>query len=155
MDFVGKTHRREPQEPQLATMIDVFSMLIIFLIAGTVMGTSSVILPNDLQPPRSVSKEAIMNAPQLTISRAGVSLGFDSQVYPLSLFSNPDAQELSGFRASIQKFLSSEKKTPDLGLVNLVADKSMTYQNIFDVVRVARESGFTSILFVATARGGK
>ena len=56
-----KHHRQEPTEPQLATMIDVFSILIIFLIAGTAMDSSVLNIPTDIILPSTESKATSFN----------------------------------------------------------------------------------------------
>ena len=66
-DFI-KMKRREPMSLQLTAMIDIFSMIVIFLIMGTAFGTSDVILPKDFLLPHSNSKEDAETAPQLVIS---------------------------------------------------------------------------------------
>jgi biopolymer transport protein ExbD len=154
MDLMFKPKRHDIQEPQLATMIDVFSMLIIFLIAGTVMGVSSIVLPNGLTVPKSISKEAMLTAPQMTVTPEGVTLGFSQDVYPLAAFESGGA-DLDRFKDSVRTYLATQKGKADVGLVNLVADKSVTYKKIFGIVRASREAGFSSVLFVSTSRSGK
>src|SRR4051812_48819760 len=98
-----KSNRPEIVEPQLAAMVDVFSILIIFLIAGTVMGTTAVILPPGIIPPHSISKESMLTAPQLTVHQSQVRLGFSNETFPLSSFiGDSDSNELKRFKESVQ-----------------------------------------------------
>ena len=46
-----------------------------------------------------------------------------------------------------------EKRKASVESLNFVADQDTSYQDIFDVLAVFRESGFNTVLFVAT--GGK
>ncbi len=155
MDFNFKTERAEIPEPQLAAMIDVFSILIIFLIAGTVIGASSIDLPEGVLPPLSQSKESLVSAPQLTITDKSITLGFSTQAYPPEIFlpSGTVDPRLQQFKTEITEYLKSVEGKPDSKIINLVADQKLTYDKIFDVIKATREAGFQSIMFVSTASG--
>lgn len=146
-----KPHRPDIVEPQLAAMIDVFSILIIFLIAGTVMGTTAVLLPAGLVPPKSISKESMLTAPQLTINQKLVELSFSGRAFPLSAFSGLEAEaaESARFKSEVQNYLQQNKGKPDADAINLIADRSQTYDKIFAVIKAVREGGMKSILFVS------
>jgi biopolymer transport protein ExbD len=144
-----KPHRAEIHEPRLAAMIDVFSILIIFLIAGTVMGTTAVELPFGLTPPLSTSKESMLTAPQLTIDRDRVRLSFSGEAFALSELQKELSAESLRFKTEIQTYLRQNQGKADADVINLVADRRMTYDKIFSVIRAAREAGIKSILFVS------
>jgi biopolymer transport protein ExbD len=147
-----KPHRREPIEPQLAALIDVFSILIIFLIAGTVMGNTVIVLPGGLRPPTSISKEAMLVAPQLTIHENSVSLNFTTENFLLSSLLLDSSQDLVRFKSAITKYVTATKGKENTGVINLVADHSETYDRIFSVLKILREAGMHTILFVSMSK---
>ena len=154
-----RKHRREGMELQLTAMIDIFTMIVIFLIKGTVMGASDMAVPSDMKLPKSYSHENVESAPQVVISVNEVkilSLGSGREnlpAVPLKDF------KTSGSVASIEKLkeplkayigqLTSAQRSGGV-LLNVIADKKTPYADIFDVVKVFRQAGFESLLFIAT-----
>lgn len=155
MSLMFKPHRREPTEPQLAAMIDVFSILIIFLIAGTVMGNTSVILPEGLTPPISASHETMTTVPQITVLADRVETSFSTSSYALRAFlaETSDDPDLVRFKSDVAALVAAGKNKGDVGVLNFVADKSLPYERLFKVIKAAREAGAESILFVALSEG--
>ncbi len=152
MDFEIR-RRKDPVQPQLTALIDVFSIIIIFLVAGTVFGTSSIILPKSLTLPKSFGKESIVSAPQLSISKDRVSTTLSDKVYPMEIFSGKIENDprLNDLKAEIKIFIANlrpEAKNAGI-LLNVVADRDLPYQMLFDVISVYRANGFQSLLFIA------
>jgi biopolymer transport protein ExbD len=150
---IEKPHRHDIVEPQLAAMVDVFSILIIFLIAGTVMGTTAIILPQGLVPPKSASKESMLTAPQLTIHNSWVQLSFASKPYPLSAFKSGNDPEVTRFSNDVRGYVETYKLKPDSDAINLVADRGLTYDQLFAVIKAARAAGVKAVLFVSLSDG--
>jgi biopolymer transport protein ExbD len=157
-DFFSKKPRREPIELQLTAMIDVFSMIVIFLIFGTVFGAADIVIPTGIEIPKSISKESLESAPRVVITKNEVflSVGETSQPVPLENFRT--AQGKANIRALFKPALSSfqEKKKENKESVtplNLLADFKTPYADIFDVVALFRQMGFNTILFVANGVG--
>lgn len=151
--FFAKRRRREIVALNVVALIDISSLIIIFLIMGSVFGESSVNIPNGMAIPKSVSKETVENAPSLTIADNEVRTTFG--VSPISIESfRKQSDDLKGYRASLKQFVDS---IPPEGrqsgvLINVIADKATPYSDIFDVVKVFRESGFQSMLFIAQGK---
>ncbi len=157
----GKTHRHEPHEPQLATMIDVFSILIIFLIAGTAMDSSILQIPSDIKLPATISDDTIINAPQITIQGETIWFSVTKQKYPLNLFSeaNMGTQEFLDLKNVLTQALAENSKQSNAIIknesadyLNLVAEKSTPYKDIFLVVKNLKDIGFKNIVFVGTVQ---
>lgn len=151
--FFKKLHRKEIITLNVVALIDVSSILIIFLIMGAIFGESAVIPPPEIEMPRSSNKDTVMNAPQVSIMKDAVRVSISPLDIPLSAFreSDVDSKEIKELKTQIQKYL---KEMPaDLKksgtLVNVVADRRSPYQDIFDVVSFFRIAGFESILFIA------
>lgn len=148
-----KRRRRAPLNLPLTAMIDIFSLIVIFLIKGTVFGVADVSTAN-VKLPISVSKETVESAPQVLIAQDKVRVSALQKDYPLSLFKPENAG--SAEAASLKKELADyiAKITPEAKssgvLLNVVADRSESYEHVFDAIRLFRESGFQTLLFIAT-----
>lgn len=151
--FFHKKPRREIVPLNVIPMIDVFSMIIIFLIMGTIFGEASIDVPNWLEVPKSTSKENVENAPRILITQNEVITNFNTQKIPLSEFRSNrfGSLEMQSFVSQIRKYVDSIPPEVRQGgvLLNVIADQSTPYRDIFDVMKVFRGAGFESILFVA------
>ena len=156
MDDLVIQKKRKLVEPQMISMIAIFSMLILFLIAGTVFGTSSIHVPTHYDLAESVSKESINLSPQLLFSKEGIKLSYSDTTYPLSIFSKTFASH------SLRKKLVKETRdfisrlpeaTKQTGVsLNVIAERSESYRVIFDVLSVMRPLGMENVLFISRSR---
>lgn len=138
---------------QLTAMIDIFSLIVIFLIKGTVFGETDIAVPEKMKLPRSVSKESIENAPRVVIDGSSVMISALGKSFPLSLFrpATADPAELVTLKAKLKDYVSKLPKNVWKSgvLLNVVADQHAPYMDIFDTIRVLRQCGFETILFIA------
>jgi biopolymer transport protein ExbD len=157
-DFFQKKPHREPLELQLTAMIDIFSMMVIFLIFGTVIGAQEFIFPEGMQPPVSNSKESTETAPQLTITKDKVVISiFNDRALPLSLFtSGQSSPQLDALSEKIKDYVSksSEQSKKSGNLLNVIADRETHYKTLFDVVKVFKAAGFDTLLFITRDEKG-
>ncbi|MBC7396062.1 MAG: biopolymer transporter ExbD [Bdellovibrionales bacterium] len=149
--------KRQPMELNLTAMIDVFSMIVIFLIFGTIFGATDIVVPTGLEIPKSVSKEGLDSAPKLLIHEGKVTFSLSPEVIPLSAFKAPNERKQLQLRMQpvMDQYKERRKGTAGSGStpINLVADQGAPYEEVYDVISAFRELGFDSIYFVAT--GGK
>lgn len=152
-----KHHRQEPTEPQLATMIDVFSILIIFLIAGTAMDSSVLNIPTDIILPSTESKATSFNAPQVTLQSGKVIMNFiQDEINLKELVSESESDKLINVKIKLNKYLEkikkdSHKNKADLQLlqsINLVADKDTPYTEVYSTIKAFRNLGFQNTILV-------
>jgi biopolymer transport protein ExbD len=158
-DLIPKRERKGPIELQLTAMIDVFSMIVIFLIFGTVFGAADMVIPTGIEIPKSVSKEGIESAPRVVITKKEVFLSLieGGKPVPLSDFHNPAARSnlKAQLKPALAEYQAKQKESKaSVAPLNLLADTNTPYSDIFDVVVVFRELGFNTILFVANGVGG-
>jgi biopolymer transport protein ExbD len=156
-DFFPPRKKQEPLELQLTAMIDVFSMIVIFLIFGTVFGAADIVIPKDLAIPKSHSKEGVDSAPRLLIHNGQVTLNLNDEKFPLSAFKTEESRKAVGekLKPVLAEFKARRKGNEGSGSnpINLLADQNAPYEEIYDVVSAFRQYGFDSVYFVAT--GGK
>ncbi len=144
---------------QLAPLIDIFVLIIIFLIKGTVMSNASINPPADLSPARSKSPEGVEPAGQVYVSPTEVYFSMINEKIPLAELTkqieNNSLAKLSGQSSDItQKLKKYLKELPDTDkksgiLLNFLADAAVDYRTVFEISKFCREIGFQSILFVA------
>jgi biopolymer transport protein ExbD len=160
MDF-PKRKRRNPLELQLTTLIDIFTLIVIFLVMGTVFGAADMSVPKDMRVPRSFGKESVESAPQVVINQNEVTVvalakEFQDQAKPIPLsefrrgsgVATPALEPLKKLlKDHIAKLPNEIKKQGTL--LNVIADRDAKYPDVFEVIRVFREAGFETLLFVA------
>jgi biopolymer transport protein ExbD len=161
MSRQSQKRARRAFEIQLTTLVDIFTILVIFLILGTVSGVSDIVFPGDMKLPMGFGKETIESAPKLVISKnevfvASLDKGQDTlTAIPISDFmkgreiSVPTIESLKLYLKNYIARLSPEMKVQGT-LLNVIADRETPYEQIFEIVRVFREIGFETLLFVAT-----
>ena len=152
----GPRKHREPFELQLTAMIDIFSMILIFLIMGSVFGGVDIIVPNGIKLPKSKTNEISSSALTVAILADQVQVtGLQSKDVPLAEFRRDRVQNsaaINGMKAELKAAvdkMSKEEKAKGVPL-NVVCDQKAPYKDVFDVMQVFRGSGFNTILFVAT-----
>lgn len=155
MNEFKRSERKEPMALQLTAMIDIFSMITIFLVLGTVFGAADIDIGTNIKLPQSVSREEITSAPQLQISGSEVRFVPLAKSWKLEDFSQNTPLTLK-IRSEIVRYVSNipghAKQSGTL--LNVIADKTLSYKSLFDVIRVFREAGFETLLFVTTAKAG-
>ncbi len=143
--FVPK-RRREPTQPNLTPMMDVLTIITLFLISLAEFGPSSLEVLPDILLPFSRLRSDVESASQVVLGPQGVSAKFLDQTYPLNLFSPRQGSPINAtdFKVKLQSHYRSLLGTtkPDNVVLNIVADRATPYQSIYDVVRTLRESGF-------------
>jgi biopolymer transport protein ExbD len=136
--------RREPLELQLTAMIDIFAMLVIFLLKSTVFGAVDVQVPQDMRLPSSMSKESLETSPKVIINSDRVEASFLSK-------SAIRLEDVGSLKPAIQKYITELPKDSGAQATTLsvLADKEVPYRKIYDVVKVFREAGFGNVMFIA------
>jgi biopolymer transport protein ExbD len=153
MMLIPRKPRREMLTLQLTAMIDVFSILTIFLIKGTVFGVSDVSMPDTMKLPESVSKESVESAPQVLITKDSVQVSILAEPLPLTAFSKANDPAIVALKEQLKAYVKSlppEAKSSGV-LLNVISDRETPYRNVFDTVKVFREAGFETLLLVAVA----
>lgn len=160
-----KKSRHEPTEPQLATMIDVFSILIIFLIASSSFEKLSVDIPSQLTLPTLIGSNT-----ENSFSTAGhsVLLNKTELIFPwldaeakINLSMDRDLEKEKNNAEIIQNKIniyqsgsafSSNLEKSDLiyKQINLVAGKDVMYQDLFLAISQLRKIGFRNINMIGT-----
>jgi biopolymer transport protein ExbD len=147
--FDGDKKRKMVMQLQLAPMIDVFVLIIVFLLKGTILEESAIVLPPGVELAQSQSKETSQLAPQVIISRDTVTFKMIEKSRPVEDFSKDDFSARDPIVEEFKNFLLINKNVEGTNLVNIIGDANTNYKIIYNVVKLLRVSGFQSMLFVA------
>lgn len=157
MNFVKKP-RREPMQLQLTAMIDIFSMIVIFLVLGTVVSGSEVELPANFMLPQSWSKETAATAPRLVITADKVDVSDLGISFPIKMMEESTPENFASIekirekiRNYVQRKPASTATSPGR-MLNIVADERLPYSKLYDVLAIFREAGFETLLFVTVTK---
>jgi biopolymer transport protein ExbD len=148
---VGGGGKKDTIVLNLTSMIDISAIIIIFLVMGTVFGTSAIEPPADMKFPKSFNKETIENAPQIIITDTHVEVPFIHRRIELSNLIDGQAEKLKIVQIELKKYIDTmptEIKGSGV-LLNILADKKTPYKTIYEVSNFFRDAGFQSMLFVA------
>lgn len=135
----------------LTSLIDISAIIIIFLVMGTVFGTSSIEPSPDMKFPKSFNKEMIENAPQITITDTLIEVPFIHRQIELINILESREEKLKVVQVELKKYVEAmpaEVKGSGV-LLNVLADRKTPYKTIYEVSNFFRQVGFQSMLFVA------
>jgi biopolymer transport protein ExbD len=149
LDFEGDKKRVHIVTLQLAPMIDVFVLIIVFLIKGTIMEESAIVKPEDVKMAQSISKETSESAPQVIITPDKVEFKMVNVTKPIKAFKEDDFNLRDPIFAAFKKYLSETKNVESANHVNVISDRATPYKTVYHVIKILRISGFQSLLFVA------
>lgn len=143
--------RRRPLALQLAPMIDIFTLLIVFLLKSTVVSDIAIVFPSDLKAPVSSEKESLESFPEVFVYKDRLDIPFlklSKQIGTLKDLSNGD---IDAFKSKAEQYRQQSDLFSKSTVVNinLLAGSDNSYKNIFDCVSFLRKMGFQSIQFIA------
>ena len=149
--------RREIVQPQLVAMIDICSLITVFLLAGSVFGPDGLVVPPGLGLARSVASADPAVAPQIMITELGVEAPFLKENYNHEIFKSNERQsgQVSVLKRRIGEYLKSEaaQAATEGVTLNVVADRRVRYDQLFDIITLFREGGFEGVAFIAMSEG--
>ncbi|MFN8790663.1 MAG: ExbD/TolR family protein [Bdellovibrionales bacterium] len=152
-NFDGEKKKSKVIGLQLAPMIDIFVLIIVFLLKGTILESTAIEKPEGLQLAKSVSREESEVAPQVVISSTKVSFKMVNEERPASAFESEDFDVRDPLIQAFKDYIQKNKKIEGAQNINVISDQAMSYKVVYNVVRLLRVSGFQSMLFVAEGEG--
>lgn len=132
-------------------MIDIFTLLIIFLLKSTVVADISIIFPSELVPPKSLNQESLETFPEVFVYNDRVELPFIEEKHSFAKIENFSSAEINKIKSKVQGYIKSaqgESKQSVIN-VNILSSHENSYKNIFEAVKFLRQIGFQSVLFIA------
>ncbi len=151
MDILtAQRKKQQPVELQLTTLVDVVSILILYLVVSTVFGISNLVLPTELKLPESLSKEQMDATPQLLVHGGQITFSESKRQIDVLSFVGEGAQSeayINHLRSEARKHKKTIGDRPLL--LSLIADSRTKYGTIFPIVAKVKRAGFDTVIFVA------
>lgn len=151
--FEGDKKRKSVIQLQLAPMIDIFVLIIVFLLKGTVLEESAITLPEGINLAKSISREVSQVAPQVVISKDTVSFKMVNQDRSLAEFNAGDFNPRDKIFQEFKDYLRLNREVEGADHINVISDSTTSYKVVYNVIKVLRIAGFQSMLFVAEGEG--
>ncbi len=134
----------------LTSMVDMFSLLVIFLLQSFSNSPEVMALSNGITLPAAVSASAPIDAPVLAVSSDDIVIDQKSMGTPQAILGQPQPllDQLQKLRATWQTAHPTE---PFIGDVHLQADKTLSSTLVSQVISLLIGQGYSSVhLAVAT-----
>lgn len=135
-------HSSSDEEMQIAAMIDVFLLLLIYL-----MASSSLVKPEaDLgfKLPGTVVQSTSLRLPDEQI----VEVSRDGQVFLNGQsLDAPGGHDLPGLRSVLVRFKQASQAAGTQALVTIQPDQDTVHERVIDVLNACAEAGITGVSF--------
>ncbi len=150
-DLEAQKKRQAVIRLQLAPMIDIFVLVIVFLLKGTVLTETVISSPELVDVAKSESREVTELAPEVYITEKDVEFRMIEERIPISEILKDELDLRNPLIAKFKKYMDESQAIDGNTLmhVNIVADYKTSYKAIFHVIRLLRVSGFKAMLFIA------
>lgn len=139
----------------LAPMVDMFSILVIYLLMNFSSSGEVFFISKDIVLPRASKGTALQSFPLVSVVNGNVIFDTDKAGVPKGV-SEPNDGQVPKLRDMLQRLKVVEGQInpgqPFKGQVNLQADSKTDVEDIKKVMRVLIEEGWTGINFVVDPR---
>jgi len=127
----------------LTSMVDMFSMLFVFLLQ-TFSSSPEILITKGLELPNSLTPDIVIEAPVLSISRDG-NLYLDQKLVGLTAKITKNPKELMNKLNEIKNTWAQSHSNDFPGEINLQADKDVPSTTVSEVMAVLTSGQFQSI----------
>ncbi|MBS2023880.1 MAG: biopolymer transporter ExbD [Deltaproteobacteria bacterium] len=156
---MGHGKKQGYAELMLTSLVDMFTIIVIFLIQNFSSSGDILYMSKDIKLPYAVHGVELERAPVISVSGDSVTLD-GKQVAATEDLSKGDVLNVpeleDALREEKRKFEFINANNPDKpfrGLVNVQADKKIPFKVIKRVMFACNQSGFGNITFAAMAKG--
>ena len=161
----------EEQSLNIYPMMDVMTIILVFMIMQVAQETASITQSDDLQLPVTVSTQEVSDALPIQISRAEIIIDGDPIVTLRNGIVDPSQKQggANGFlitpmltrmqqhRDRLKLIAARNPRRPFTGEVRIIADKRTPFRTISEVIYTLGQAEFAHMHFVAVqeeTRGG-
>lgn len=146
--------KRKAFELPLTALIDVFTMIVIYLVVGTYFAPADIVIPNELVLPLSKSVEDVEIATQVMVSDKTVSIPSLNYSIPVEIFrsKSPSGPQIAAFQNQVTKMVEAIGPTLRQNgvTINFIAHKELPYTVIYNVLQAVRVRNVDNVLFIAS-----
>ena len=154
LDSIENT-RRFPLQLQLAPMIDIFVLIIVFLLKSTIVADVSIVFPREMHPPMSKSKDSLETFPEVVVTETELIVGVIHENINLADLEKLGEDRMTDLKNKVEQYAKAkdEKVRSQATHVNLITFRGNNYKNVFSSVKFLRKIGFQSVAFIAEGEG--
>ncbi len=147
--------RRFPLQLQLAPMIDIFVLIIVFLLKSTIVADVSIVFPREMHPPMSKSKDSLETFPEVVVTETELIVGVIHENINLADLEKLGEARMTDLKNKVEQYAKAkdEKVRSQATHVNLITFRGNSYKNVFSSVKFLRKIGFQSVAFIAEGEG--
>lgn len=147
--------RRFPLQLQLAPMIDIFVLIIVFLLKSTIVADVSIVFPREMHPPMSKSKDSLETFPEVVVTETELIVGVIHENINLADLEKLGEERMTDLKNKVEQYAKAkdEKVRSQATHVNLITFRGNNYKNVFSSVKFLRKIGFQSVAFIAEGEG--
>ena len=146
-------------ELMLTSLVDMFTIIVIFLLQNFSASGEILYMSKDIKLPYAVHGAELERAPVIAVSADAVTVD-GKQVAQTDDLAKRDVLNVPELEDSLreekrryEQIHQNDPEHPFRGLVNVQADKKITFKVIKKVMFACNQSGFGNITFAAMARG--
>ncbi len=154
MDLFEKPERNHAIPTlQLAPVIDVFIIIILFFIMGSFTSGVSIEIPSGLKLPWSLLEERSEFGPEVQIYKNEVHFKF---IKSSNLVSEIGSTSMTWFenQMKIREFVAGMSSTKGPKSVNLVISEEVPYSVVYDLSQHLRAAGFEDLSYITERERG-
>lgn len=154
LDSIENT-RRYPLALQLAPMIDIFVLIIVFLLKSTIVADVSIVFPREMHPPMSKSKQGLETFPEVVVTETEVIVGIIHENINLADVDKLGESRMNELKSKVEQYVKSKDEAvrSQATHINLITFRGNNYKNVFASVKFLRRIGFQSVAFIAEGEG--
>ena len=147
--------RRYPLSLQLAPMIDIFVLIIVFLLKSTIVADVSIVFPREMNPPLSRSKESLETFPEVVVTETELILGMVQENLNIKDLEKLGPDRIDEIKTKVEYYVKTKDENTRVQAVhvNLISNRENNYKNVFASVKFLRKIGFQSVNFIAEGEG--
>lgn len=152
--LVRPKRRRQEIQLLMTPMVDIFTILVIFIIKGSVFSQTQVTIPDQVRVPLSKNNEGLDDTLKVTVF--GDQIRLHDEVFPIAIVSQNNAFHprrsalLEKLHAHFDKWL--KQGLPQASTVQLIADRRTPYALIYETSEFLRIAGASRVILVTEAR---
>ena len=146
-------------ELMLTSLVDMFTIIVIFLLQNFSASGEILYMSKDIKLPYAVHGAELERAPVIAVSADAVTVdgkqvAATDDLVKRDVLNVPELEDaLREEKRRYEQIHQNDLEHPFRGLVNVQADKKITFKVIKKVMFACNQSGFGNITFAAMAKG--
>jgi len=147
-----RRHKKPSFSLSLAPMVDMFSILVIYLIMNFSTDGQAFFISKQITLPKASKGQPIKSFPLVSILKGEVTFDMEVSGSKPLFASEPNDEKVPQLRAMLKRVKSLQEQIGGVGnaagQINLQADETLPIEDVKKVLRVLIDEGWTGINFI-------